>query len=74
MTLHKEQKGTVLNAQLLETFTVLCETGHFTRAADLLDMTLPQEFHPSHLHNLGPLIPLLGGDRKPDEKAESNKC
>jgi len=31
----------MLNAQWLETFTVLCETGHFTRAARLLGMTQP---------------------------------
>ncbi|NIA68637.1 LysR family transcriptional regulator [Pelagibius litoralis] len=31
----------MLNAQWLETFTVLCETGHFTRTADLLGMTQP---------------------------------
>ena len=31
----------MLNAQWLETFVVLCETGHFTRAANLLNMTQP---------------------------------
>lgn len=31
----------MLNAQWLETFVVLCETGHFTRAASLLNMTQP---------------------------------
>ncbi len=31
----------MLNAQWLETFTVLCETGHFTKAADRLAMTQP---------------------------------
>ena len=31
----------MLNAQWLETFTVLCETGHFTKAASLLNMTQP---------------------------------
>lgn len=31
----------MLNAQWLETFTVLSETGHFTRAADRLGMTQP---------------------------------
>ncbi|GMG83911.1 LysR family transcriptional regulator [Paralimibaculum aggregatum] len=31
----------MLNARWLETFTVLCETGHFTRAADRLAMTQP---------------------------------
>lgn len=31
----------MLNAQWLETFTVLCETGHFTRTAELLGMTQP---------------------------------
>ncbi|WP_457941091.1 LysR family transcriptional regulator [Mesorhizobium sp. 10J20-29] len=31
----------MLNAQWLETFTVLCETGHFTRAAERLGMTQP---------------------------------
>lgn len=31
----------MLNARWLETFTVLCETGHFTRTADLLGMTQP---------------------------------
>ncbi|MBB94896.1 MAG: LysR family transcriptional regulator [Rhodobacteraceae bacterium] len=31
----------MLNAIWLETFTTLCETGHFTRAADRLNMTQP---------------------------------
>ncbi|MBR9864090.1 MAG: LysR family transcriptional regulator [Rhodobacteraceae bacterium] len=31
----------MLNATWLETFTTLCETGHFTRAADRLAMTQP---------------------------------
>lgn len=31
----------MLNAQWLESFVVLCETGHFTRAAALLNMTQP---------------------------------
>lgn len=31
----------MLNAQWLETFTVLCETGHFTRTAERLGMTQP---------------------------------
>jgi DNA-binding transcriptional LysR family regulator len=31
----------MLNARWLETFTALCEIGHFTRAADLLGMTQP---------------------------------
>lgn len=31
----------MLNATWLETFTTLCETGHFTRAADRLNMTQP---------------------------------
>ena len=31
----------MLNAQWLETFTVLMETGHFTRTAELLGMTQP---------------------------------
>lgn len=31
----------MLNAQWLETFAVLCETGHFTRAAERLAMTQP---------------------------------
>jgi DNA-binding transcriptional LysR family regulator len=31
----------MLNAQWLESFVVLCETGHFTRAATLLNMTQP---------------------------------
>jgi DNA-binding transcriptional LysR family regulator len=31
----------MLNSQWLETFTVLCETKHFTRAADKLAMTQP---------------------------------
>ncbi|MCC4297101.1 LysR family transcriptional regulator [Aurantimonas coralicida] len=31
----------MLNAQWLETFTTLCETGHFTRAASRLAMTQP---------------------------------
>lgn len=31
----------MLNAQWLETFTVLCETGHFTRTAELRGMTQP---------------------------------
>ncbi|WP_417425757.1 LysR family transcriptional regulator [Hoeflea sp.] len=31
----------MLNAQWLETFTVLCETAHFTGAANLLGMTQP---------------------------------
>lgn len=31
----------MLNAQWLETFTVLCETGHFTRTAEMLGMTQP---------------------------------
>lgn len=31
----------MLNAQWLETFVVLCETGHFTKAASLLNMTQP---------------------------------
>ncbi|WP_305971680.1 MULTISPECIES: LysR family transcriptional regulator [unclassified Mameliella] len=31
----------MLNATWLETFTTLCETGHFTRAAERLNMTQP---------------------------------
>ena len=31
----------MLNSQWLETFVVLCETGHFTRAASLRNMTQP---------------------------------
>lgn len=31
----------MLNAQWLETFTVLCDTGHFTRTAEVLGMTQP---------------------------------
>ncbi|EAQ02070.1 transcriptional regulator, LysR family protein [Pseudooceanicola batsensis HTCC2597] len=31
----------MLNAAWLETFTTLCETGHFTRAAERLNMTQP---------------------------------
>ncbi|WP_290778304.1 LysR family transcriptional regulator [Hoeflea sp.] len=31
----------VLNSSWLETFATLCETGHFTRAADVLGMTQP---------------------------------
>ena len=31
----------MLNATWLETFTTLCETGHFTRAAESLNMTQP---------------------------------
>lgn len=31
----------MLNAQWLETFIVLCETGHFTRTADVLGITQP---------------------------------
>lgn len=31
----------MLNSRWLETFTVLCETGHFTRTADKLAMTQP---------------------------------
>ena len=31
----------MLNARWLETFIVLCETGHFTKAASLLNMTQP---------------------------------
>lgn len=31
----------MLNATWLETFTTLCETGHFTRTADRLNMTQP---------------------------------
>lgn len=31
----------MLNAQWLETFAALCETGHFTRTAELLGMTQP---------------------------------
>ncbi len=31
----------MLNSQWLESFVVLCETGHFTRAATLLNMTQP---------------------------------
>lgn len=31
----------MLNAQWLETFVVLCKTGHFTRAAEQLNMTQP---------------------------------
>jgi len=31
----------MLNATWLETFTTLCETGHFTRSADVLGMTQP---------------------------------
>ena len=31
----------MLNAQWLETFVTLCETGHFTRAAEQLNMTQP---------------------------------
>jgi len=31
----------MLNSKWLETFTTLCETGHFTRAADRLNMTQP---------------------------------
>lgn len=31
----------MLNAQWLETFAALCETGHFTRTADILGMTQP---------------------------------
>lgn len=31
----------MLNASWLETFTTLCETGHFTRAAERLNMTQP---------------------------------
>lgn len=34
-------KSTMLNATWLETFVTLCETGHFTRAAKLLNMTQP---------------------------------
>lgn len=31
----------MINATWLETFTTLCETGHFTRTADMLGMTQP---------------------------------
>jgi len=31
----------VLNASWLETFTTLCDIGHFTRTADRLAMTQP---------------------------------
>ena len=31
----------MLNATWLDTFTTLCETGHFTRAAERLNMTQP---------------------------------
>ena len=40
----------MLNATWLNTFTTLCEVGHFTRTAELLGMTQPGVSQ--HLHKL----------------------
>lgn len=54
----------MLNATWLETFTVLCEAGHFTRAAERLNMTQPGVSQ--HLRKLEAQIgkPLVAQDGK----------
>ena len=54
----------MLNARWLETFVTLCETGHFTRAAEQLHMTQPGVSQ--HLKKLEAQIgqPLISRDGK----------
>lgn len=54
----------MLNATWLETFTTLCDVGHFTRTADLLGMTQPGVSQ--HLHKLTTQVgkPLISKDGK----------
>jgi len=54
----------MLNATWLETFTTLCDVGHFTRTADLLGMTQPGVSQ--HLHKLASQVgqPLILKDGK----------
>lgn len=54
----------MLNATWLETFTTLCETAHFTRAAELLNMTQPGVSQ--HLRKLEEQVgqPLILRERK----------
>ena len=44
----------MLNATWIETFTVLAEEGHFTRAAQPLNMTQPGVSQHLHLHRVHP--------------------
>lgn len=54
----------MLNATWLNTFTTLCEVGHFTRTAELLGMTQPGVSQ--HLHKLASQVgkPLVSKDGK----------
>ena len=54
----------MLNAKWLDTFTTLCDVGHFTRTAELLGMTQPGVSQ--HLHKLASQVgkPLISKDGK----------
>ncbi|MEY8098499.1 LysR family transcriptional regulator [Falsihalocynthiibacter sp. S25ZX9] len=54
----------MLNATWLDTFTTLCDVGHFTRTAELLGMTQPGVSQ--HLHKLASQVgkPLISKDGK----------
>lgn len=54
----------MLNAKWLDTFTTLCNVGHFTRTAELLGMTQPGVSQ--HLHKLASQVgkPLISKDGK----------
>jgi DNA-binding transcriptional LysR family regulator len=54
----------MLNATWLETFTTLCDVGHFTRTGELLGMTQPGVSQ--HLHKLATQVgkPLISKDGK----------
>lgn len=54
----------MLNAKWLDTFTTLCDVGHFTRTAEVLGMTQPGVSQ--HLHKLASQVgkPLISKDGK----------